>query len=127
MSCNPELVSAFLDGELDEVIRDAVISHLMRCETCCQVLGKLSQVRDAFLGPWVLPDPDAFTSLVMTAITGSRGEASSRRDTLLSHPLVRFGAPAALAAAAVSGWMQHAQPVQDAQGGASANSVSDHR
>lgn len=114
MSCNPELVSAFLDGELDDVILETVTRHLLKCETCCQMLGKLAQVRDALRERFAFQDAESFTAGVMAAINNE--QVHHRATTpIFFHPLgkalhqrlVRFGLPAALAAVAMNAWVQH--------------------
>ncbi|MEO5367057.1 MAG: zf-HC2 domain-containing protein [Magnetococcus sp. WYHC-3] len=46
MKCDPELVSAFLDDELDSMTLQVVIEHLLRCDNCQQTLTLLSSARD---------------------------------------------------------------------------------
>ncbi|MBF0610424.1 MAG: hypothetical protein G8345_01350 [Magnetococcales bacterium] len=99
MKCNPELVSAFLDGELDDVILEAVIKHLMECEDCCQTLSHLAQVRDAITDQVTVSDPEAMTQSIMMAIQNER--ILPVKHTLHDR-LMRVAAPVARAAAALS-------------------------
>lgn len=78
MKCNPELVSAFLDGELDSIILNHVARHLKACEACRKTLSQLAQVRDALTEHYTLADPEAFTGSIMTAIYNEQ--------TLTGHP-----------------------------------------
>lgn len=71
-SCNPELVSAFLDGELDKIILSAVTDHLLSCDSCRKLLTSLTQVRDSVSDCFTLRDPETFTLSVMTAIANDR-------------------------------------------------------
>lgn len=77
MTCNPELVSAFLDGELDTIILNHVTRHLLECEECRKTLSRLAQVRDALTDHYTLSDPEAFTSSIMTAIHNERTVSGS--------------------------------------------------
>ncbi|HIJ84794.1 MAG: putative transrane anti-sigma factor [Magnetococcales bacterium] len=77
MGCNPELVSAFLDGELDRVIVGAVTDHLMVCEECCRTLDKLASVKWAVSDKFILSRPEDLTSSVMSVISNDRVGPSS--------------------------------------------------
>ncbi len=77
MNCNPELVSAFLDRELETIILNEVLSHLLECESCCKILSQLVQVRDLISGKQILPDPEKTAMSVMSAICNDSG----------SHPI----------------------------------------
>lgn len=72
MGCNPELISAFLDSELDSVILTEVMDHLLRCEECGLVLNKLATVKSAVSDRFFLPDPEDLTGSVMSAISNER-------------------------------------------------------
>lgn len=103
MKCNPELVSAFLDGELDEILVKPLVDHLVDCENCKQLLSKLASARDAMAESFHFPDPESMTSRIMgaleeTVMAPSRGGFQSQ--------LLRYGAPAAVAAAALAGAVQ---------------------
>lgn len=88
--CNPELVSAFLDNELDTIIVGHVARHLIHCDHCCRTMGRLAQIRDLLAGhlPWM--EPDAFTQAVMMAIHNDRIVPPRER---LRDRLLRFGIP----------------------------------
>lgn len=121
MSCNPELVSAFLDGELDDIIVDSVAQHLIKCDGCCRTLSLMAQVRDAVAGRLAIRDPERLTASIMAAISGEGGTVSLSisNENPLQQRLVRFGVPAALAAAALAGWLHGQQgkaQLADAQG-----------
>ncbi|MEO5329035.1 MAG: hypothetical protein H7829_12425 [Magnetococcus sp. THC-1_WYH] len=69
MGCNPELISAFLDSELDSVILTEVMDHLLRCDTCGRTLDRLAAVKSAVSDRFFLPDPEDLTGSVMSAIS----------------------------------------------------------
>lgn len=89
--CNPELVSAFLDDELDRIILGRVTRHLVHCDDCCRTMGRLAQIRDAFAGRFVLCEPEEMVQSVMMAI---RNEKSTSPRERLRDRLLRFGIPA---------------------------------
>ncbi|MBF0446885.1 MAG: hypothetical protein HQL67_01665 [Magnetococcales bacterium] len=91
MSCNPELVSAFIDGELESVIVGAVTNHLLQCDDCCRVMGHLAMIQGAVAGNFALCDPETLTQSVMLAINNEKMTPARRR---LSKRLIRFGVPA---------------------------------
>ena len=112
-ACNPELVSAYLDNELDDIIVEKVTDHLIKCENCKKLLGVLTQVRDSLTDSFSLKDSDGVTSSVMASIEQepSHGEAASTSTpfmpTIFNNDYVRFiGVPAALAAASLVAWNQ---------------------
>ncbi|MBF0310913.1 MAG: hypothetical protein HQL56_15440 [Magnetococcales bacterium] len=105
MSCNPELVSAFLDGELEKIIMGRVVNHLTRCDACCRTLSRLAAVRDAVSGHFALPNGEALTHSVMVAISNEQISYGAAQESVLHQRLVRFGLPAALAAALIGGWL----------------------
>ncbi|MBF0131919.1 MAG: hypothetical protein HQL75_04955 [Magnetococcales bacterium] len=72
MGCNPELVSALLDSELDSVILTEVMDHVLRCEECARLLNKLAVVKSAISDRFFLPDPEDLTGSVMSAISNER-------------------------------------------------------
>lgn len=92
--CDPELVSAFLDSELDRIIVGHVARHLIHCDHCCRTMGRLAQIRELMAGeaPWF--ETDAFTESVMLAIRNERSTSPRdvRRDSLRDR-LLRFGIP----------------------------------
>ncbi|MGN7613753.1 anti-sigma factor family protein [Magnetococcales bacterium HHB-1] len=107
MECNAELISAFLDGELDTVIYKKVVDHLLECDRCCRTLANLAMVRDALQEGFSLADPEEMTASIMTAVTndpsaGSFGIAGGSVGQQLQMKLVRYGLPAAIAAGIIS-------------------------
>ncbi len=100
MSCNPELVSAFLDGELEPIILKPVVVHLLRCDHCCQTMGWLAQVKSKVAGYPDWSDPEEQTQSIMGAIKNEKVYTGRQR---LFGRLRRFGVPAILIAAALAG------------------------
>ncbi|MEO5332612.1 MAG: hypothetical protein H7839_11355 [Magnetococcus sp. YQC-5] len=70
--CNPELVSAFLDNELDRIIVGRFTRHLLDCDHCCQTMSRLVQVRDAVAEKFALCEPETLTQSVMMAICNEK-------------------------------------------------------
>ncbi|MBF0138385.1 MAG: zf-HC2 domain-containing protein [Magnetococcus sp. DMHC-1] len=68
MHCDHELISAYLDGELDELLLDSVTSHLLDCQACCHKFSDLARARDAIQKKCLVPDPEGVISSVMAAI-----------------------------------------------------------
>ncbi|MBF0191074.1 MAG: hypothetical protein HQL99_07975 [Magnetococcales bacterium] len=92
--CNPELVSAFLDNELDRIIVGHVAKHLIHCDHCCQAMGRLAQIRDLMMAgqlPWF--EGERFIQSVMMAINNEKSTSPRER---LRDRLLRFGIPALL-------------------------------
>ena len=100
MSCNPELVSAFLDGELEPVIFKPVVTHLLGCDTCCHTMGWLAQVKNGVAGEVEWHDPDEMTQSIMFAIKNEKVYTGHKR---LFDRLRRFGVPTAMIVAALAG------------------------
>lgn len=82
--CDLELVSAFLDGELDYVVLGTVTSHLLECENCCQTMGWFVQVRDCVSDGFVFHDSEEMTQSVMMAL---KNEKVSQDPSRLSRRL----------------------------------------
>lgn len=88
MCCDLELVSAFLDGELDRTVLGVVTHHLLQCDDCCQNMGQLARVKDGIADRFVLRNPEEMTQSVMMAIqndkvaphTGPRTQRLKRRN-----------------------------------------------
>ncbi|MEO5339891.1 MAG: zf-HC2 domain-containing protein [Magnetococcus sp. MYC-9] len=99
MTCNPELVSAFLDGELEPIIVRPVVAHLLQCDDCCQTMGWLAQVKENIAGGLFWQDPDEMTRSIMGAIKNEKVYAGHTR---LFDRLRRFGVSAALIAAVLA-------------------------
>lgn len=100
MSCDMELVSAFLDGELDRVILGTVTNHLLRCDHCCRTMGRLAAVRDALAEKFALCYPEELTQSVMSAISNEKIAPVQSR---LRRRLLKFGVPAVVVASLLSG------------------------
>ncbi len=114
--CNPELVSAFLDDELDKIIIGHVTKHLLYCDDCCTTMSRLVQVRDAVANVFALCEPEALTQSVMLAI---RNEKSTSPRDRMQDRLLRFGIPFMLAgtilAAALPSTVDAQEKGQDAE------------
>ncbi|MBF0184246.1 MAG: zf-HC2 domain-containing protein [Magnetococcales bacterium] len=100
MACNPELVSAFLDGELETVILRPVVAHLLQCDHCCQTMGWLAQVKEGVAGNPHWYDAEDLTQSIMGAIRNEKVFSSHQR---IFDRLRRFGVPAVFIATALSG------------------------
>lgn len=101
MTCEPELVSAFLDGELEPIVLKPVVAHLLRCDTCCQTMGWLAQVKDSVAGycaTW--QDPEETTRSIMGAIKNEKIYVGHKR---LIDRLRRFGVPTTMVVAVLAG------------------------
>ncbi|MBF0622139.1 MAG: hypothetical protein HQL54_09445 [Magnetococcales bacterium] len=101
MSCNPELVSAYLDGEVEDILAKPLTDHLLKCDHCQQMLARLARIKDSIAENFQLPDPEGLTSSVMSALDASVTTTEKSRPSL-----VRYGIPAALTAAAIVGFSQ---------------------
>jgi hypothetical protein len=99
MSCNPELVSAFIDGELESVIIGTVTNHLLRCDDCCQAMGRLAMVQGAVAEKYALCHPEDLTQSIMSAISNDKITPS---HSPLYKRLVSFGVPALMVASLLS-------------------------
>jgi len=113
MSCNPELVSAFIDGELESVIIGAVTTHLLECDDCCRTMSRLALVQGAVSEKFALCHPEDLTRSVMSAISNEKITPPKSR---LHKRLVRFGVPAILVASLLSvpGLISEAEAVDSA-------------
>lgn len=98
MGCSPELVSAFLDGELDRVILGSVTDHLLGCDDCCQMMSQLAQIRDGMADHFVLDNPEGMTQSVMMAIRNEKVLPDPHR---FSRRFRRLGVPMMLVVAAL--------------------------
>ncbi|MBF0381363.1 MAG: hypothetical protein HQL69_10115 [Magnetococcales bacterium] len=99
MSCNPELVSAFIDGELESVIIGTVTNHLLKCDDCCQTMGRLAMVQGAIAEKFALCHPEDLTRSIMSAISNEKVTPS---HSTLYKRLVSFGVPALMVASLLS-------------------------
>ncbi|MBF0426503.1 MAG: sigma-E factor negative regulatory protein [Magnetococcales bacterium] len=71
MNCDHEMISAYLDGELDAALLDSVTSHLLDCAECCRQFNDLARARDAIQTNCLVPDPEGIVASVMAAIDRS--------------------------------------------------------
>ncbi|MBF0401462.1 MAG: hypothetical protein HQL80_07130 [Magnetococcales bacterium] len=100
MTCNPELVSAFLDGELEPIILPPVVAHLLKCDHCCQTMSWLAQVKDSLAeGQLMWQDPEEMTQSIMGAIRNEKIFVGHKR---LIDRLRAFGVPMAMIATALT-------------------------
>lgn len=113
MTCNPELVSAFVDGELEQIILQPVVTHLLKCDTCCQTMGWLVQVKDSVAGHYshysIGQDPEEMTRSIMGVIKNEKIYVGHKR---LIDRLRRFGVPTAMLVALLAGSVSSDMPVE---------------
>lgn len=78
-SCDPEAVSALVDGELDEKECDALLEHLNSCSDCCRIFERFHAARTLFRGETELAVPDDFPERITAALhdQGSVGAADN--------------------------------------------------
>ncbi|MBF0357775.1 MAG: hypothetical protein HQL70_04150 [Magnetococcales bacterium] len=99
MSCDPELVSAFIDGELESVIIGSVTKHLLKCDKCCKTMGRMAMVQEAVSEKYALCYPEELTNSIMSAISN---EKITQSHSLLYKRLISFGVPALLVSSLLS-------------------------
>lgn len=107
--CSEEVLSAYLDGDLESEASGKTAEHLAECEVCRHSLAQVRAIRDAAPGMEQLVPPERVWGAIQGRIHGSR----SRRRQLTR--LFWVGVPAlaaALLAVAVAGWF--GQPTRDA-------------
>lgn len=92
-----ELLSALLDGELNERERAEVMAHLETCEDCRTYLAELSILRDALGEPEDVPVPEDFAAGVMARLH----EEKQPRPAKKAGAWHKWGALAACAAIVV--------------------------
>ncbi|MBF0188421.1 MAG: zf-HC2 domain-containing protein [Magnetococcales bacterium] len=108
-SCDFELVSAFLDGEIDHSLVRPLTEHLRECEACRQLLVHLAQAQEAVMNAFLIPDPESLTASVMAAIEADEAENPPPKPTpvtfqeIIRTRLVRYGVPAAILASLMAG------------------------
>lgn len=90
--CPEEILSAYLDGDLESETAGTTAEHLAECEVCRQTLAQVRAIRDAAPGMEQLVPPDSVWSTIQDRIHGSR--TRSRQLTRLFW----VGAPALAAA-----------------------------
>lgn len=72
MACNPELVSAFLDNELDQVIVGTVTEHLLSCDECVRTMTRLAAVKVVVTDRFMVHNPEDLALSVMNVLTNDR-------------------------------------------------------
>ena len=95
-----DLLSAFLDDELDEATASRVTRHLADCPSC---LDELEGLRDARAALRALPDVGPPPSSVFAAVPGAAAHADSSTRTRLAAAGVLTLLTAVLATAFVLG------------------------
>lgn len=113
-ACNPELVSAYLDGELDEVILEKVTDHLLKCDNCQKLMSVFATVKDSVSEHFAIHNGEEFTSSIMATIheeplhRETPAKSFSLADFLENHWIRYVGVPVAVAGAALLIWNQQA-------------------
>ncbi len=102
-----DLLSAFLDDELDEPDASHVTRHLATCDTCLSELDGLREARAALRGLPEIPPP----SSLFSAIPDAAAEAGSRDWGRRAATGVAAGLAVLLAAAFVLGESQPGEVV----------------
>ena len=90
--CPEEILSAYLDGDLESEAAGTTAEHLAECEVCRQTLAQVRTIRDAAPGMEQLVPPDRMWVAIQDRIRGSR-----RRSRQLTR-LFWVGVPALAAA-----------------------------
>ena len=98
MSCRPELVTGYVDGTLDDVLRTEVAEHLSGCETC-RDQAEFERAARARLLALPAPEPRAGFEEEL------RGRLRARRPSRW-----RWALPLAAGLAAVALWGRNAAP-----------------
>lgn len=100
-SCDPELVSALVDGEADDHDTEAALRHLTACSECQELFDRYSAVRSLVRGEVGAPAPAGLAERIGAAVAAE----PARRGRVVRLPVwgPRRGAAlaAGLAAAAV--------------------------
>ena len=106
--CSEEILSAYLDGDLESEASGKTAEHLAECEVCRESLAQVRTIRDAAPGMEQLMPPER----VWGAIQARIHDVRTRRSRLIR--LFWVGVPAlaaALLVVAVAGWF--GQPARD--------------
>ena len=90
--CSEEILSAYLDGDLESEASGTTAEHLAECEVCRHSLAQVRAIRDAAPGMEQLVPPERVWGAIQERIHGSR----SRRRQLTR--LFWVGVPALAAA-----------------------------
>jgi anti-sigma factor RsiW len=101
--CSEEVLSAYLDGDLEAEVAGATAEHLAECEVCRQSLADVRAVRDAAPAMEELVPPDRVWRAIRDRIQGSR----SRRRSLMRACWVGVPALAALLVVFLAGGFGH--------------------
>ena len=107
--CSEEILSAYLDGDLESEASGKTAEHLAECEVCRKSLAQVRAIRDAAPGMEQLVPPERVWGAIQERIHGAR----TRRRRLTR--LFWVGVPAlaaALLVVAVTDWL--GQPTRDA-------------
>jgi anti-sigma factor RsiW len=107
--CSEEILSAYLDGDLESEASGKTAEHLAECKVCRKSLAQVRAIRDAAPGMEQLVPPERMWGAIQDRIHG----VQARRRQLTR--LFWVGVPAlaaALLAVAVAGWF--GQPTRDA-------------
>ena len=70
--CSEEILSAYLDGDLESEAAGTTAEHLAECEVCRQSLAEVRAIRDAAPGMEQLVPPDRVWGAIQDRIRGSR-------------------------------------------------------
>ena len=106
--CSEEILSAYLDGDLDSEASGKTAEHLAECEVCRKSLAQVRAIRDAAPAMEQLVPPERMWSAIQDRIHSHR----TRRSRLTR--LFWAGVPAlaaALLVVALAGWF--GQPARD--------------
>jgi anti-sigma factor RsiW len=107
--CSEEVLSAFLDGDLESEASGKTAEHLAECEVCRKALAQVRSIRDVAPGLEQLEPPERVWGAIEYRVHGER----TRRSRLAR--LFWVGVPAlaaALLVVAVAGWF--GRPTRDA-------------
>lgn len=102
--CQPDLLSAYVDGELDDGELGNVTVHLGRCERCRNQLEALEAVKGLVTEIPSRPPSPEFASAFAARLRGElAGEGKSGVARLRGWEVLRLGAKAAVVALAIVG------------------------
>lgn len=106
--CSEEILSAYLDGDLESEASGTTAEHLAECGVCRHALAQVRAIRDDAPGMEQLVPPERVWSAIQERIHGSR----TRRRRLTK--LAWVGVPALAAALLVVVWVGlFVRPVRD--------------
>lgn len=98
--CDPELVSALVDGEVDDHDTEAALRHLTACRDCQELFERYNAVRSMIRGEMSSPAPAGLADRISAAVATE----PPRRGRVVRMPLwgPRRGAALAAGLAAVA-------------------------